>query len=539
MLAQTNTHHILLTGATGFVGHRLLVELLRAGRRCAISVRSPERSIRTLATLLAPYEVDVREAIARERLLLIEGDLRSGLAAAPGIRFQAVLHAAASTRFAADASGDPAATNVSGTGRLLEWCERHEVRDFQQISSAYVCGQWPHGADVPEQFHGSAETPPAFHNDYEQSKWEAERMCLAWARSRSGRTATIYRPSVVVGEFASGRAAKFDGFYLPARATELLARTYSEPDDPCRWSVQLRIAGRPQDVQNIVPVDYVAAMIAHLLGDPASRGRVFHLTHPQPPTNAQIKAALEKHFRLAGGRFVDPALLSCEALTEQERLFADLARPVQHYMLDTPRFTRTHTAAAEKTAAIRCPDYDEEALRRLFCYAQMTNWHDARRRRSHGRTSNSRSACDAYFHRFLPAHVNTSRIAQITGLTVNIRFTIEDEGDGGGEWICQFERGQLVRVLAAHAASGLDEDFGYRSTLAGFWMGISGRHHPQELFLRGHANITGDVERALKMAMILNAFAREFPCDEQILQRYLRRGAAPPACDPQVQRSCA
>jgi len=41
---------------------------------------------------------------------------------------------------------------------------------------------------------------------------------------------------------------------------------------------------------------------------------------------------------------------------------------------------------------------------------------------------------------------------------------------------------------------------------------VSGAADPQEIFLGGHAEVSGDTEKALKLAMILHAFSREFPC---------------------------
>ena len=536
MLSQHDSQFVLLTGSTGFVGHRLLVELLREGRRCAVTLRSPiERSISALANLLSDFDVDVREAIARELIVPIECDLRDGLPRLQGVMIGTVAHAAASTRFDADATGEPANTNVVGTRRLLEWCAAADISDFHLVSSAYACGRWPRWAEVPETFHNQ---PTSFHNDYEASKWEAEQACRAWATAVERRNATIYRPSVVVGEFNSGRATKFDAFYVPVRATEVLSRVFARPGDARRWAVPLRIKGRPRDCQNIVPVDFVASMIARLLADPTARGRVYHLTHPTPPTNAQIKVALEEHFRLGGGRFVEPEALECAALNEYERLFADVSRPVEHYLVDTPHFARSNTAAAERAFGVHCPAFDANALRRLFSYAQSVDWADSRRRwrqRAAATVAAApalRSACARYFEEFLPAHVNGSKVARMTGLSVTVRFEIEDEPRG--EWVCRFERGRLVQVLRTPAAAGVRADFGYRSTLAGFWKSISGRHHPQQLFLKGHARITGDVERALKMAMILHAFAREFPCDEPTLMACIGSAAA-----AVTKRSCA
>jgi len=127
--------------------------------------------------------------------------------------------------------------------------------------------------------------------------------------------------------------------------------------------------------------------------------------------------------------------------------------------------------------------------------------------------------CALYFESFLPEHVGRSQVARMNALKVTMRFIIEDEPDG--EWVCEFDGGQLRTVH--RGANGFQEQIGYRTTREAFWEAISGRVHPQELFLTGRAEVCGDVEKALKMAMILHAFTREFPCTPALLADYGRR----------------
>ncbi|MBI4581236.1 MAG: SDR family oxidoreductase, partial [Planctomycetes bacterium] len=317
---------ILITGATGFIGHYLLARLLRAGYACAVLVRPPQsESMGRLAGLLAGVGLDAAEFIRAERLVPLEGDLDDcwpltrdatvspldasrpsrvkGWPSARELRVATIVHSAASTRFASGSDGEPERTNVRGTRRLLDWADAAGVRRFHLVSSAYVCGR--SAGPVAERFEFD---PAAFHNDYERAKWRAEQLCVEWAgqgraddcqsqnpengpagrrshtegsRSHTGfgrgsRSLTIHRPSVVVGEFGSGRSVKFAGFYLMARATELLDRAFASACDADRQAVPLRIGARPADRQNIVPVDYVADCMAAIVGDPGRDGRVYH-----------------------------------------------------------------------------------------------------------------------------------------------------------------------------------------------------------------------------------------------------------------------
>ncbi len=192
-------------------------------------------------------------------------------------------------------------------------------------------------------------------------------------------------------------------------------------------------------------------------------------------------------------------------LNEFEQRFYDVSRSIEHYFIDTPTFLRPNIDVIERAVGLTCPAFDVEAIKRLVSYAVKANWGRARTA-----VHSDVPGCAAYFEAFLPEHVARSRIARMTGLTAIVRFIIEDEENG--EWVCRFDGGRLAGV--ERGRNGVQEDFGYRTTREVFWESISGRTHPDELFLTGRAEIFGKTEQALKMAIILHEFAREFPCDQ-------------------------
>ena len=497
----------LITGATGFLGHYVLAELLRRRLPCVAIVRPPlAESESRLEQLLSDLRVSADEALRCGLLRTLEGDLvRSSSLHLPRNCCR-IIHCAASTRFSAHKSGEPTLTNVRGTANLLNLAARAGIQELHQISTAFVCGRATTCA-----VELVAESEPESHNEYERSKWESERLCVDWSRKYGARL-TIHRPSIIVGAFDSGRATKFDGFYLTARATELIERRHARAVnsiDGSRRQISLRVRARAHDRKNIVPVDWVARMITAVAMDPTLQGRTYHLVNPAPPTNFMIQRALEDYFGIAGSTLVAPEVYPTSGLNAEERIFEHISRPIAHYIVDTPHFDRTNVRRAESHLGLRCPTYDTEALQRLVRHAQRVNW---------GRNSTRISPPDdaayaQFFERFLPENIRRSRIAKAAAVDASIRFVIGD--DPQDNWLCRFDQGHLVQV--ARAQPQLHEDFGYRATPGAFWSAISGRAHPQELFLSGEAEIFGDTERALKMAMILNAFFHEFPFDEEAL----------------------
>lgn len=492
----------LVTGATGFIGHYILAELLRNGHACTAIVRAPhETSEGKLYGLLRDLKLDPDELRDAGLLNVVEGSLPDQLPSQLPAPIDRIIHAAGSTRFDSDVNGDPARTNDEGTLRLLEFAEKHHITEFHLVSTAFVCGKVDGIAG--EQFTDPA---PEFHNAYEHSKWHAELHAHRWSQHDS-RSLTVYRPSIVVGDFDSGRATRYSGPYLMFRACELLG--LSVGDDPvARHNFNIRIEGSDTDPVNVVPVDYVAKIIAGVVANRELHNQTYHLVHPQPLTNGQLRDATDQWFDIAGGQFVESSIYAATKPNDLERHFHSIIQPIRPYIMDAPQFDRTNIELAEHALGIKCPTWDNDAIHRLIRYAQNTKW--GRKRSVEVRSD---EACAVYFERFLPNHIPNSQVARVASLTTTARFVIEDIPDG--HWVCRFENGQLTGVHRGQ--NGIAEEFAYRMDEAAFWEVVTGTIDPQTIFLDGRVEITGDIEQALKMGAILQAFNQEHPCDRTTL----------------------
>ena len=104
-----------------------------------------------------------------------------------------------------------------------------------------------------------------------------------------------------------------------------------------------------------------------------------------------------------------------------------------------------------------------------------------------------------------------STISEMTDLTTTLRFIID--GTPNGEWTCRFEQGRLVQVR--RGVNGVTEDFAYRLSAPHFWDIVSARTDPQQAFIEGHVEVSGDIEQALKMGMILRQLNSDHPYTPQ------------------------
>jgi nucleoside-diphosphate-sugar epimerase len=227
--------HILLTGATGFVGGHAAGALAAAGHR----VRALTRGKDDGGVLAAAGAEQVRGSLE---------DAASLRAAVAGV--EVVVHGAGLVK--ARRPSEFHEVNAGGTLRLLEACEaaRPRPRRFVLVSSLAAQGPSPDGRPLPE----GAPARPVSH--YGASKLRGERIARSFADRME---VVIVRPPAVYGP---RDRENLEFFRIAARG------------------IRLRLAGRDLRVV-FVHAEDLAAGIAAAAAAPGAAGGVFHLCHPE------------------------------------------------------------------------------------------------------------------------------------------------------------------------------------------------------------------------------------------------------------------
>jgi thioester reductase-like protein len=258
---------VLVTGATGFVGMEVLARLLddEAGEPVLALVRDGDH-VDAQARLDRVLDGLGVAPAARARARAVPGDLtarRLGLAPTARRRLAnevtAIVHCAASVSFGLPL-GEARSINVAGTRRVIalarEVAERGRLERLVHVSTAYVAGR--HRGHFAET---DLDVGQAFRNTYERTKAEAEEMLRAEA---ADLPVVVVRPSIVVGESDTGWTPAFNVLYWPLQA---FARGLIKT-----------IPARPDGRVDVVPVDYVADAVVHVLRDRTDVTGVIHAT---------------------------------------------------------------------------------------------------------------------------------------------------------------------------------------------------------------------------------------------------------------------
>ncbi len=256
-----------VTGATGFIGRHLIVELLE-NREGDIHVLCRESSVDKLRVLAEGWG-------GGERIKPVIGDLQSDrLGVSPAWveehrhRVDHFFHLAAIYDMTASDERNEQ-LNVGGTRAAVSLANALGVGVFHQVSSIAAAGEY-RGVFDESMFDEGQHLPSPYH----RTKFESERI----VREEASVPWRVYRPAVVVGHSETGAMDKIDGpyYFFP-----IFKRLRSLPG----W---VPLVGIDLGDTNVVPVDYVAKAMDHLAHRPGLDGQAFHLVNPEPQNTVEL-----------------------------------------------------------------------------------------------------------------------------------------------------------------------------------------------------------------------------------------------------------
>jgi nucleoside-diphosphate-sugar epimerase len=270
---------LFLTGFPGFLGSELVPRIL-ARSNDDVALCLVQAKFYDLARRRADEIMAANPGLAG-RLRLVEGDITKpglGLADA-GVQsdVREVYHLAAVYDLSVRREIGRK-VNVEGTKNVLDFAEGCPgLERFQYVSTCYVSGRYPGIFRETDLVKGQT-----FNNFYEETKFLAE--VEVQERMKRGFPATVYRPSIVVGDSRTGETQKYDGPYFAIR---WLLRQ--------KGVALMPVVGDTHRTRlNLVPRDFVIAAITDLSGRPEAVGKVYQLADPDPLTIDEVLTAVAK-----------------------------------------------------------------------------------------------------------------------------------------------------------------------------------------------------------------------------------------------------
>ena len=349
-----------VTGATGFIGKRLVRKLLeRKGAKVYFLIR-PESADKA-AGLREYWGVSAGRAIA------VHGDLKSkklGVKADDLKKLKGEIdhfyHLAAVYDLGADEESQTA-VNIDGTRHTVEFAKAIDAKHFHHVSSIAAAGLYE-GVFREDMF----EEAENYDHPYFKTKHESEKI----VRTECKMPWTVFRPAMVVGHSATGEMDKIDGPYYFFKLIQRIRKLLPS------WMPMVGLEGGRI---NIVPVDFVVNALDHISHRDGTSGKCYHLVDPVGYRVGDVLDILSKAAHAPRmNLFVNAALLGFipKAVKKGMMALAPVRRMRNAIMNDLgvpedllafvnypTRFDCRETLAALKGSGISCPNLNDYAWR--------------------------------------------------------------------------------------------------------------------------------------------------------------------------------
>ena len=273
--------HILLTGATGFMGAFLLSMLTTLPKLQSVTclIRAPSHTA-AMTRLDKAFEKFNLPKNFQDKVRAVPGDTSQQYLGLDSADFDqlvekcsAIFHLGAAVNYS-----QPYASlrdvNVLGTVNVLAFANTRRLKSVHYFSGLAAYG--------PASFMGGQKSVPEnerpvagsgqlqHHQGYPLAKSVAESIC--WDVIANGFPLTIYRPGFVLGHSVTGVGNSDDAVH------QLMSTC-----------IRLGLYPHPPDQRNFfVPVDFVCSAAMHISLSNENIGQAYNLIHPDPDQNISL-----------------------------------------------------------------------------------------------------------------------------------------------------------------------------------------------------------------------------------------------------------
>ena len=261
-----------------------------------------------------------------------------------------VWHSAASLSFMEEDREDIFRMNYGGTQHVIDWTTESIDKRLHHVSTAYIAGTRT-GIVLEDEIN----LGQGFKNPYEDSKCQSE--IIINAAHHSGRiSASIYRPSIVIGESTTGYVTHFHGVYAFIRGLwAIIERLRRSQKNSEVIQLPLRVLGSYNSTLNFVPIDYATNAMIAIGAQSSSSGSTYHLANPKGTPNRLWMDIVCDQLRVEGINLVDELAFIKTPMTKMEAFFKRQMAFYYQYLESEPHFDCSKTLEAISCTGIKCP----------------------------------------------------------------------------------------------------------------------------------------------------------------------------------------
>ena len=500
---------VFITGGSGFLGSQIALKALKEGVGVRLLVRGKDRfqayeRIRRVFSYFGVTQSDWDDF--RERIEVFSGDVTI-----PGFglskreldqmtdNLPLIFHCAAHTDFNSAGAAIAASVNIDGTRNILKLTETCGAR-LIHISTAYIVG------DVRGKVFEKMQTGTfPWKNVYEKTKFIAEREVHFFSDEKN-LDYLVFRPAVLIGDFVHGRTLRFNNIYNFIKIAYFLSLR--------RKGVRVCVDADPEARLNILPVDFAVDAMWRISQVSHVKQNIFHMANPSPPRFRELAEIYSKILDIHAV-CIDPSKDKGKNNANPGKGIGAGFDEYNRYMIGEPEFDLSNTRSIINDYAAAFPRMDETYYRKILNFAIGQKWGKVSKTNPRAILKrDSKNFTDRYFNHFLKSKLHQRLVQNLKNLDavigINIRDeTIRDEKNSG--WVLELKKGMLTAV----SKNGRKPECVYETDVDTFKVVVQGDCPPQKAFFDGRGDISGDLEKGLKVITALSEFFKRYPFDPE------------------------
>ncbi len=348
---------ILITGATGLVGGYFLARMLNNSNADIVVIVRPRQQYNAenrVKNLLHYFGIDLNPS----QITILTGDITAphcGLSSDDinllNDGLTDIFHAAADLSFDKSRTSHLVATNIKGTENVLQLTS-NDTRFFY-VSTAYIAGN-----TYGNFSESDVDCGQSFNNGYEKTKCLAEKMVRSYFKDRP-ELLTVMRPSIITGEYDSGKTLQFTGFYTVLRMLYVLANS--------GISKTIYLPYIAECTKNFIPIDRLSDMIEEIFISPNLWGSTYNLVNESPVSQSEMKTLFSDVLGL-DIRNEDPSL----GLREHNAALLKSIDWYMAYLQNEPSFVCTNRNKLESSKSPM--NFNKKYLETILSFCVKKRW---------------------------------------------------------------------------------------------------------------------------------------------------------------------